>query len=145
MVRVSSATLQVLGSETWPVVGSLGDLLLGALNDVPEKVWDQAFPLNDLSWLPSLVSPEVPRTYSISCFPFDLLPETVELTVSRVDHPMSPLLLYDGQSTTRPGVCSGFLNPDPNLDHSPKHHLTQGKDTGETVSFCLAQSTQKAS
>jgi hypothetical protein len=134
MVRVSSATLQVLGSETWPVVGSLGDLLVAALNDVPENVWDQAFPLSDLSWLPVLVSPEVPRTYSISCFPFDLLPETVDLTVSRAEHPISPLLNLDGQPKMRPGVCSGFLNPDPTLDHSPKHHLTAGQDQSETVS-----------
>ncbi|PVF96909.1 hypothetical protein CPB86DRAFT_708145 [Serendipita vermifera] len=133
MVRVSSVTLQVLGSESWPVVGSLGDLLVAALNDVPENVWDQTFPLNDLSWLPLMVSPEVPRTYSISCFPFDLLPETVDLTVSRVDHPISPLLTLDGQQKTRPGVCSGFLNPDPTLDHSPRHHLTAGKDQSETV------------
>lgn len=134
MVRVSSATLQVLGSEMWPVIGSLGDLLLAALNDVPDKAWDQAFPLNNLSWLATMISPEVPRTYSISCFPFELLPSTLDLTVSRVDHPMSPMLLYDGQPQTRPGVCSGFLNPDPNLDHTPKHPLTLGKEEQETVS-----------
>ncbi|CCA74881.1 related to nitric-oxide synthase, salivary gland [Serendipita indica DSM 11827] len=133
MVQVSSATLQVLGSETWPVVGSLGDLLMAALGDVPANVWDQAFPLDNLSWLPALIPPEVPRTYSISCFPFDLLPKSVDLTVTRAEHPVSPFLLFDGQPNSRPGVCSGFLNPDPTVDGSPRHPLTAGKESTETV------------
>ncbi|KAG8805281.1 hypothetical protein FRC17_005592, partial [Serendipita sp. 399] len=139
MVRVSSTTLQIMGSESWPVIGSLGDLLVAALNDVPANIWDQAFPLDDLSWLPTLVSPEVPRMYSISCFPFELLPEFVDLTVTRAEHPISPVLLLDGQPKTRPGVCSGFLNPDPTVDHSPKHQLTAGNDQSETVLIGLSR------
>jgi hypothetical protein len=133
MVKISSITLRVLGSEAWPVNGSLGDLLIGALNEVPEDVWDQAFSLNDLSWLPTLITPEVPRTYSISSFHFDLLPETLDLTVARSEHVVSPLLVTDGLKHTRPGVCSGFLNPDPTLDHEPNHHLTAGDVTEQKV------------
>ena len=135
MVQVSSATLQALSSETWPVVGSLGDLLVAALNDVPADIWDRAFPLDNLSWLPALVPPELPRTYSISCFPFDLIPESVDLTVTRAEHPISPFFVFEGQPRTRPGVCSGFLNPDPTLDNSPRHQLTAGKDSTESVSI----------
>ncbi|KAG8813411.1 hypothetical protein FRB91_002732 [Serendipita sp. 411] len=139
MVRVSSVTLQIMGSESWPVIGSLGDLLVAALNDVPTNIWDQAFPLDNLSWLPALVSPEVPRTYSISCFPFELLPETVDLTVTRAERSVSPLLLLDGQQKTRPGICSGFLNPDPTIDHTPRHQLTAGNDQSETVLIGLSR------
>ncbi|KAG8823264.1 hypothetical protein FRC17_009376 [Serendipita sp. 399] len=138
MVRVSSVTLQIIESELWPVIGSLGDLLVAALNDVPASIWDQPFPLDDLSWLPTLVSPEVPRTYSISCFPFELLPESVDLTVTRAEHPISLLLLLDGQPKTRPGVCSGFPNPDPSVDHSPKHQLIAGNNQSETVLIGLS-------
>ncbi|KAK1221676.1 hypothetical protein PQX77_015506 [Marasmius sp. AFHP31] len=109
MIR-TSATLRVLGSDTWPVNGSLGDLLLLALSEVDEAVWDQAFGLDDLTWLLTLIQSEVPRTYSI-------LPE-------REVNPL--LLLPDARAmkVTRAGVSSGFLNPDPTLDHGPKHHLT---------------------
>ena len=137
LVRASSAAaLRVLSSESWPINGSLGDLLVAVLNDVSEDNWDQAFPLRDLSWLPTLVPPEVPRTYSISSFSFDLLPETLDLTVARAEHEVSPLLSLDGKKTTRPGVCSGFLNPDPTITHEP-HHLTAGKDSDEMVSIFL--------
>ncbi|KAF8650910.1 hypothetical protein AX16_005035 [Volvariella volvacea WC 439] len=134
LVRVSSAaTLRVLGSDAWPVHGSLGDLLVAVLNDVNDEVWDQAFSLSDLSWLPGLISPEVPRTYSISSFSFDLLPETLDLTVARAEHEVSPLLILDGKKATRPGVCSGFLNPDPTLNHEPTHPLTRGDQTDDVV------------
>lgn len=134
LVRVSSsAALRVLGSQSWPVNGSIGDLLVAVLNDVSEDVWDQAFSLTDLSWLPALIAPEVPRTYSISSYSFDLLPETLDLTVARAEHEVSPLLVMDGKKTTRPGVCSGFLNPDPTVDNEPRHHLSLGADAEETV------------
>ncbi|KAG7085882.1 hypothetical protein E1B28_003416 [Marasmius oreades] len=126
-VHTSTATLRVLGSDTWPVNGSLGDLLILALNEVNEQVWDEAFSLDDFSWLLSLVAPEVPRTYSISSFPFDLMPESLDLSVARAEHEVSPLLLPPdsrGIKVMRPGVSSGFLNPDPTLDHEPRHHLT---------------------
>ncbi|KAI3609884.1 sulfite reductase flavoprotein alpha-component [Moniliophthora roreri] len=127
MIRTSSTTLRVLSSDSWPVNGSLGDLLILALNEVAEQIWDQAFSLDDLSWLLNLVAPEVPRTYSISSFPFDLMPESLDLTVARSEHQVSSLLLppdSHGLKVTRPGVSSGFLNPDPTIDHEPKHHLT---------------------
>ncbi|KAK1218358.1 hypothetical protein PQX77_018956 [Marasmius sp. AFHP31] len=127
MIRTSSATLRVLGSDTWPVNGSLGDLLLLALSEVDEAVWDRAFGLDDLTWLLTLIQPEVPRTYSISSFPFDLMPESLDLTVGRAEHEVNPLLLLPdarAMKVTRAGVSSGFLNPDPTLDHEPKHHLT---------------------
>ena len=120
------ATHRVLGSDTWPVNGSLGDLLAVALGEVAEEIWDHAFTLGpDLSWLAALIPPEVPRTYSISSFSFDMLPESLDLTVSRAEHEVSPLLLPPGSPRmTRPGVSSGFLNPDPTFDHSPQHPLT---------------------
>lgn len=133
MVRVSSATVRVLSSEEWPVQGSLGDLLLAALNDVPENIWDQAFSLTDLSWLPQLITPEVPRTYSISSFHQDLLPDVLQLTVARAEHTLSPLLNMSDGKITRPGVSSGFLNPDPTLGAEPRHHLIADTSLEEKV------------
>lgn len=129
----SAAAMRILGSDTWPLNGALGDLLVAILNDVSEEAWDRAFSLADLSWLPALILPEVPRTYSISSFSFDLLPETLDLSVSRAEHEVSSLLVLDGKKTMRPGVSSGFLNPDPTLNHDP-HHLTKGEEAEDRVS-----------
>lgn len=107
----------MLASEVWPVNGSLGDLLLGALPDFDENIWNDAFSIDQLSWLPEIVSPEVPRTYSVSSFSFELMPSTLDLTVSRAQHDISPLLCRPGQKTTRGGVCSYFLNPPPDESH----------------------------
>lgn len=128
----SASTLRVLNSDTWPVFGSLGDLLTLAYNEVSEQTWDQAFPFADLSWLPALITPEVPRTYSIASFSFDLLPESLDLTVARAMHEMSPLLLPPGApKVMRPGVSSGFLNPDPTVNHSPRNPSSAGRHDDE--------------
>ncbi|KAL1591803.1 hypothetical protein SLS59_010075 [Nothophoma quercina] len=111
-LRASSrAVLQVLATNEWPVRASLGDLLQAAVNDTPSRVWDQAFDLSgDLLWLTDLVSVEVPRTYSISNFSDELLPSTVDLTISRSDYDLCPT--FAGASKiVRHGVSSGFLNP----------------------------------
>jgi hypothetical protein len=114
MLRASStALLEVLSSESWPVIGSLGDLLLLARSGVSSSVWDQVF-TDDLSWLPKMVPVEVPRTYSISSYSSELLPSFINLTVSRVEHKLCPLLAFDGsEDIIRPGVSSGFLDPHP--------------------------------
>lgn len=92
--------------------GSIGDLLQLAVAEVKSTTWDQAFDLFELSWLPKLVPVEVPRTYSISNYTDELLPSTVDLTVSRSDYHITPSLSIPGESTLRHGVSSGFLNPD---------------------------------
>lgn len=111
MLRASSNTaLQVLATDEWPVRGSLGDLLQSAVQDTPQAVWDSAFNLQDLSWLCELVPVEMPRTYSISSFPDELLPSTVDLSVSRSEYQLSSTFAGE-QKVTRCGVSSGFLNP----------------------------------
>jgi hypothetical protein len=114
MLRASSTgLLEVLASESWPVSGSLGDLLSLARSGVSSTIWDSVFE-QDLSWLPKLVPVEVPRTYSISSFSSELLPSFVNLTVSRVEHKLCPLLTFDGsKDILRSGISSGFLNPHP--------------------------------
>ncbi|KAF5664743.1 hypothetical protein FHETE_7015 [Fusarium heterosporum] len=108
----SNTVLQVLATEEWPVQGSLGDLLQRAVVDTPGHIWNRAFNLDDLSWLSDLVQLEVPRTYSISGYSNDLLPGTVDLTISRVEHRVSSIF-SQGQHITRAGVSSGFFNPPP--------------------------------
>lgn len=112
MLRASSnSVLQVLATDEWPVRGSLGDLLQSAVLDTPSSVWDQAFDLQgDMAWLGELIPVEVPRTYSISSFPDELLPSTVDLTVSRSEYQLCST--FAGKDhVARSGVSSGFLNP----------------------------------
>lgn len=53
-LRASSSTvIKVLGSEMWPVQGTVGDLLQLAISEVSPTIWDKAFDLNNLSWLPN--------------------------------------------------------------------------------------------
>ncbi|KAJ8112822.1 hypothetical protein OPT61_g4898 [Boeremia exigua] len=112
MLRASSHTvLQVLATDEWPVRASLGDLLQAAVNDTSSRVWDQAFDLSgNLSWLADLISVEVPRTYSISNFSDELLPSTVDLTISRSDYELCSTFAGTNK-IVRHGVSSGFLNP----------------------------------
>lgn len=116
LLRASSNTvMQVLGTNEWPVRGSLGDLLQGALLDTPPQVWDKAFDLDDISWLTDLIDLEVPRTYSIASYTEELLPSTVDLAVSRAEYKLCSV--FAGQEDiSRTGVSSGFLNPLPSLD-----------------------------
>ncbi|KAI9164085.1 Cutinase transcription factor 1 beta [Paramyrothecium foliicola] len=117
MLHASSNTvLQVLATNEWPVRGSLGDLLQNALVDTPHQIWDKAFNLDDIStWLPSLMPLEVPRTYSIASYTEDLLPDTVDLAVSRAEFEVCDTFAK-GDIISRAGVSSGFLNPHPDLD-----------------------------
>ncbi|RSL73984.1 hypothetical protein CEP53_000607 [Fusarium sp. AF-6] len=108
----SNTVLQVLATEEWPVGGSLGDLLQKALIDTPPQIWDKAFSLDNLDWLPELVQLEVPRTYSISSHTNELLPNTVDLTISRAEYKLCSMF-SQGQHVTRAGVSSGFFNPHP--------------------------------
>ncbi|KAI0129422.1 sulfite reductase flavoprotein alpha-component [Xylariales sp. AK1849] len=112
MLRASSTVvLQVLATNEWPVRGSLGDLLQAAVIDTPPQIWDQAFDLSgNLAWLSELVEIEVPRTYSISNYPEELLPSTVDLTISRADYDLCDTFAGNTPSV-RSGVSSGFLNP----------------------------------
>ena len=107
----SNTVLQVLATTEWPVRGSLGDLLQAAVQDTPPVIWDRAFDLsNDLFWLSDLVPVEVPRTYSISNYPEELLPSSVDLTVSRSEYKLCSTFAGNAD-ITRSGVSSGFLNP----------------------------------
>ncbi|KAM0816938.1 putative indoleamine 2,3-dioxygenase [Seiridium cardinale] len=112
MLRASSTVvLQVLATNEWPVRGSLGDLLQAAVVDTPSQIWDQAFDLShNLSWLAELVQIEVPRTYSISSYPEEFLPSTLDLTISRADYDLCDTFA-NNIPTVRSGVSSGFLNP----------------------------------
>ncbi|KAF8471890.1 hypothetical protein BDZ91DRAFT_716758 [Kalaharituber pfeilii] len=131
LLRASStALLEVLASDTWPISGSLGDLLLVARAGVSTSIWEQAFP-EDLSWLPKLVPVEVPRTYSISSYSSELLPSFINLTVSRTEHKLCLLLAFDGsQDIVRSGVSSGFLNPHPDDERARIPGAIMGEDGG---------------
>ncbi|KAK3332837.1 hypothetical protein B0T19DRAFT_381472 [Cercophora scortea] len=111
MLRASSNTvLRVLATNEWPVWGSLGDLLQGAVADTNPHIWDRAFDLTgDFAWLAELIAIEVPRTYSISTHSQELLPSTVDLTISRAEYKVSPILSQN--EDTCAGVASGYLNP----------------------------------
>ncbi|KAK4119475.1 hypothetical protein N657DRAFT_666638 [Parathielavia appendiculata] len=88
MLRASSNTvLQVLATTEWPVRRTLGDLLQAAVLDTDQHIWDLAFDLTGaFSWLSDLIPVEVPRTYSISNYPKELLPSAIDLTVSWAEY-----------------------------------------------------------
>ncbi|GJD02427.1 sulfite reductase flavoprotein alpha-component [Colletotrichum higginsianum] len=113
MLRASSNTvLQVLATDEWPVRGSLGDLLQAAVTDTPTHIWDHAFDLShDVPWLSDLIPVEIPRTYSISNHPDELLPSTVDLTVSRAEYNLCATFAGTSSVISRYGVSSGYLNP----------------------------------
>lgn len=115
----SQTTLKILASDEWPVKGSVGDLLQTAIAEVPQDIWDRAFDLLNLAWLPKLISLEVPRTYSISNASDGLLPSMIDLTVSRTETARDPI--FRGVQPPLPlyGVSSGFLNPAPNMMDFP--------------------------
>ncbi|KAL0942299.1 NADPH-ferrihemoprotein reductase (cytochrome b5-like Heme/Steroid binding domain-containing protein) [Colletotrichum truncatum] len=111
MLHASSNTvLQVLSTDEWPVRGSLGDLLQDAVTDTPPQIWDRVFNLENVSWLADLVPLEVPRTYSIASYTEELLPETVDLAVSRSEYKLCSTFAKNSE-VSRAGVASGFLNP----------------------------------
>ncbi|KAF3063806.1 Sulfite reductase [NADPH] flavoprotein alpha-component [Daldinia childiae] len=116
LVAASSNTvLQVLATDEWPVRGSLGDLLQGALMDTPPQIWDKAFNLDNLSWLADLIPVEVPRTYSIASYTDELLPSTVDLAISRAEYKLCSTFSKQ-DDINRAGVSSGFFNPHPPSD-----------------------------
>ena len=112
LLRASSSTvIKVLATEEWPIRGSLGDLLQGAVADTNPHIWDKAFDLTgDFDWLGDLIPVEVPRTYSISNFSQELLPSTVDLTISRAEYKLCSTFAGN-EDITCAGVGSGFLNP----------------------------------
>jgi len=112
LLRASSSTvIKVLATEEWPIRGSLGDLLQGAVADTNPHIWDKAFDLTgDFEWLGDLIPVEVPRTYSISNFSQELLPSTVDLTISRAEYKLCSTFAGNEEITCA-GVGSGFLNP----------------------------------
>lgn len=116
MLRASSqTTLKLLASEEWPVKGSIGDLLQTAIAEVPQDIWDRAFDLDNLAWLPKLIKLEVPRTYSISNASDGLLPSMIDLTVSRTETARDPIFSSVQPALPLYGVSSSFLNPAPDL------------------------------
>jgi cytochrome b involved in lipid metabolism len=120
MLRASSqTTTDLLVSDEWPVKGSVGDLLQTAISEVPEDVWDRAFDLKNLTWLPKLISLEVPRTYSISNASEELLPSLIDLTVSRTESARDPRFRDVQPALPLYGVSSGFLNPAPGVLEYP--------------------------
>ncbi|CAE6397648.1 unnamed protein product, partial [Rhizoctonia solani] len=133
LLRTSSTVLKVLASSEWPVQGSLGDLLLASIDDVDEDVWNKTFDIDDLKWLPALVPLEVPRTYSVSKYSSEALPDTVDLTVSRTEHVVCPVLVAAGAEKSIAGVASGFLNPNPLEDYIPHVNLAPDFDTDEVI------------
>ncbi|KAG9121533.1 hypothetical protein FRC07_002461, partial [Ceratobasidium sp. 392] len=132
LLRASSIA-HILASTEWPVQGSLGDLLMAAINDISEDAWDKAFDRQNLDWLPALVQLEVPRTYSISEFSLEGLPDYVDLTVSRTEHNVCTQLVAAGADRIIPGVASGFLNPNPLDDYIPHGFLSQNSEVDEAL------------
>ncbi|PVH94808.1 hypothetical protein DM02DRAFT_675942 [Periconia macrospinosa] len=119
-LRSSSQTIStILTSDEWPVKGSIGDLLQAAIAEVPQDIWDRAFDLYDLAWLPKLISLEVPRTYSISNASDGLLPSMIDLTVTRTETARHPLFNSVQPALPLYGVSSGFLNPAPSIMQHP--------------------------
>ncbi|KAI2470247.1 hypothetical protein F4781DRAFT_180953 [Annulohypoxylon bovei var. microspora] len=108
----SNTVLQVLATDEWPVRGSLGDILQDALMDTPAHIWDKAFSLDNLSWLADLIPVEVPRTYSIASYTDELLPNTVDLAISRAEYKLCSTFAKQ-EDVNRVGVASGFFNPYP--------------------------------
>ncbi|KAF2475923.1 uncharacterized protein BDR25DRAFT_253564 [Lindgomyces ingoldianus] len=120
MLRASSqTTLHILASDDWPVKGSIGDLLQTAIRDTPQDIWDRAFDLMNLAWLPKLIKLEVPRTYSISNASDGMLPSMIDLTVSRTESTRNSIFQSVQPSLPLYGVSSGFLNPPPHLMDFP--------------------------
>ncbi|KAF1959206.1 hypothetical protein CC80DRAFT_467607 [Byssothecium circinans] len=120
VLRASSQiTLKLLAANEWPIKGSVGDLLQSAIAEVPQDIWDRAFDLSNLAWLPKLISLEVPRTYSISNSSNELLPSLIDLTVSRTESARDPIFQNIQPSLPLYGVSSGFLNPAPAVEHIP--------------------------
>jgi sulfite reductase alpha subunit-like flavoprotein len=112
LLKASSPTIhKVLGSDTWPVQGTLGDLLTHAMAEVAPSIWNAAFDLQDISWLTRLINVETPRTYSISNHYDGLLPSTIDLTVARTEYRVAEVLDTGLESPARYGVSSGCLNP----------------------------------
>jgi hypothetical protein len=109
------STQHILTSQKWPVKGSLGDLLQLAISEVSQEICHHAFDLNNLHWLPKLLSLEVPRPYSISNSSNELLPSMIDLTVSRTEAARHPI--FDKVQPVLPlyGVSSGLLNPSPDM------------------------------
>lgn len=115
MLQSSSIVVEkVLNSDSWPVRGSLGDLLQIASTEINPAIWDYAFNPSDLSWLLDLIPVEVPRTYSISSFSRELLPHIIDLTVGRSSFKITSIL-SPSQDKLSHGVSSGFLNPNPSI------------------------------
>ena len=111
--NLSPTVTKLLSSDAWPLQATLGDLLLIVSHEVPERIWRQIFPLNDLHWLPSLIPVETPRSYNISNFSPCALPDVIELTVTRSQHKVCQDLRLNYANGIRSGVCSAFLNPYP--------------------------------
>jgi len=122
----SPTLLQLLSSDIWPINGSLGDLLTVAKSEVSQVLWRTAFNPHNLVWLTDLIPIEVPRTYNISNFSAEPLPKTLDLTVTRLDHHLHPLLqTQNSNSKIRPGISSNFLNPAPSPDFAFSDGLEQ--------------------
>lgn len=134
LLSSSQVIVQVLASDEWPVNGSLGDLLWAAKADTPGAIWNSAFVrrADKMSWLCELVDVEVPRTYSISNYSDELLPSTVDLTVSRSEYLVSKIFSCPIQ-TRRAGVSSGFLNPMPVTSQSLNVDMTSVEDQDEVL------------
>ncbi|KAF2831689.1 hypothetical protein CC86DRAFT_275958, partial [Ophiobolus disseminans] len=90
-----------------------------AISEAPQDVWDRAFDLTNLAWLPKLINLEVPRTYSISNSSTELLPSMIDLTVSRTETARDTI--FEGVQPSLPlyGVSSSFLNPAPDTMEYP--------------------------
>ncbi|KAI8812200.1 hypothetical protein BJ742DRAFT_880965 [Cladochytrium replicatum] len=121
----SAYVTYLLKSGAEEIDAHLGDLFASISEELTPTVVANTFPTTfagtGLRWLLDIVPPEVPRMYSISCSGMDdALPSYIDLTVSRVNHPLVRSLAFNGENigllNTRWGVSSGFLNPHPTLE-----------------------------
>ncbi|ETN45797.1 uncharacterized protein HMPREF1541_09630 [Cyphellophora europaea CBS 101466] len=106
---------RLLDEEIWPIMGTLGDVLQLAIEEVSPIIWDTVFDLSHLSWLPEMIPVAVPRAYGISspALMGTSLPSSVKITVQRVTYKVHPSLDGGLESPTGTGMSSCALNPHP--------------------------------
>lgn len=106
---------KLLESNTWPLMGTLGDVLQMAIEQVSPVIWDTVFDLYHLSWLPDMIPVAEPRAYGISCSALmgESLASSVKVTVSRVSYEVDASLDDGLEPSKRCGMASRALNPHP--------------------------------
>ena len=104
---------KLLTWDTWPVAGTLGDVLQRAIEEVSPVVWDTIFDLEHLAWLTQMIPVGTPHPYAISASPLmgSSLASSVKITVERFQYQVHAELDSGLESTIRFGTTSEALHP----------------------------------